>query len=105
MTMKDEKNTIFRYLPAANVTVGKVLLIKGRGEGIVRGILTASYTYLTREGNRAHVNDIFRVCLWFDDGKVGASLNPFRPTDFLLLPGWGTYMPRGTKESPWQELR
>jgi len=102
--MDSKRKTIFRYMPVANVTVGKSLFIKGRGLGTVRGILTTAYRYLTQEGACAHIEDIFRVCLWFDDGREGASLNPYRPTDFLLLPGWGTYMPRGSKESPWQEL-
>ena len=56
--MTREEKVLFRYLPVANITVGKVLLIKGRGEGIVRGILTSSYAYLTREGTSAHINEL-----------------------------------------------
>src|SRR5215469_2912932 len=100
-----DNKTIFRFMPAANVTVGRVLLIKGRGEGLVLGILTTSYKYLTQEGKSADIDESFRVCLWFDDGRQGAVLDISRPTDYLILPGWGTYMPRGPKESPWQELR
>ena len=100
-----DNKTIFRFMPAANVTVGRVLLIKGRGEGLVLGILTTSYKYLTQEGKSADIDESFRVCLWFDDGSQGAVLDISRPTYYLILPGWGTYMPRGPKESPWQELR
>ena len=81
-------------MPAANVTVGRVLLIKGRGEGLVLGILTTSYKYLTQEGKSADIDESFRVCLWFDDGRQGAVLDISRPTDYLILPGWGTYAER-----------
>jgi hypothetical protein len=97
-------DTQFFYAPAANVTVGKLLRIKGRRDGIVRGILTADYKYLTSAGATSHIAGIFRVCLQFYDIQEGACLNCARPTDFYLVRGWGTYLPRGRKEHPWQEL-
>ena len=96
--------TVFWYAPVANVSIGQTILIKGRGHGVVRGILTETYKYLKGEGDSVHIDQIFRICLRFEDTQEGACLIPFRPTDFLLLPGWGTYMPRGPKEMPWQEL-
>ena len=97
--------TIFRYMPVRNVEVGKVLLIKGRGEGVVRGILTNDYAYLMHLGDVARIEDIFRVCLQFDDEREGACLTPFKPTDFIYLRGWGTYLPQDSRELPWRELR
>lgn len=68
MTVVQEKvRTIFRYLPVRNVEVGKTFLIKTRGEGIVKGILLNSYNYLTQTGDVARIEDVFRVCLRFDD--------------------------------------
>jgi hypothetical protein len=97
--------TIFRYLPVRSVEVGKALLIRTRGEGIVKGILLNSYNYLTQLGDVARIEDIFRVCLQFDDEQNEACLNPSKPTDFFLARGWGTYLPRDSKELPWRELR
>ena len=34
---------IFRFMPVRNVEVAKTLRIKGRGDGVVKGILTESY--------------------------------------------------------------
>jgi hypothetical protein len=102
--MSSNSRTIFRYMPAANITVGKPYMITGRGNGIVRGILTRSNVYLTKEAT-VHISEICRVCLYFDDGRLGASLVPFGPTESLLVPGWGTYIPTGSKDMPWRELR
>lgn len=99
------KKVIFRYMPVRNVEVGKVLLIKGRGEGIVKGILTDHYIYMIGTGDTSPIENIFRVCLQFHDGQSGACLNTRHPTDFIVLPGWGTYMPQDSKELPWRELR
>ncbi len=94
----------FFYAPAARVTVGKMLRIKGRGDGLVRGILTTTYKYLTGEGETAHIDQIFRVCLQFYDDEEGACLDRLHPTQFFLVRGWGTYLPRGRKENFWQTL-
>jgi hypothetical protein len=96
------KKVIFRYMPVANVEVGKVLHIKGRGDGLVKGILTDSYQYLILQGESARIENIFRVCLEFHDDAIGASLNPFKPADFMMVRGWGTYLPRSSKELPWR---
>ena len=93
------------FAPVANVTIGKKLHIKGRGSGFVRGILTTNYDYLTSEGESAHIDRIFRVCLQFYDDQEGACLDRFRPTQFFLVKGWGTYLPRGNKNNPWQTLQ
>jgi hypothetical protein len=105
MDAVQSKTVIFRYMPVRNVEVAKTLRIKGRGDGVVKGILTDSYQYLTRVGESAPIEDIFRVCLQFLDEKDGACLNPTHPTDFFLVRGWGTYLPQDSKELPWRELR
>lgn len=63
-------------MPVRSVQVGKALLIKGRGEGLIRGILTENYQYLINDGEKAMIEDAVRVCLQFDDGDFGACLDP-----------------------------
>jgi len=93
--MPSNCHTVFRYLLAVNITVGKPYLIQGRGLGVVKGILTRSDTYLTQEGARTRIEDIFRLCLRFDDDQQGECLDPSDPGEFLMVPGWGTYTPNG----------
>jgi hypothetical protein len=64
-----------------------------------------SYKYLTHPGDAAVIEDIFRVCLQFHDEQNGACLIRSQPTDYVFVPGWGTYLPRDSKALPWRELR
>lgn len=85
--------TVYFERDAKNLRIGGTVRITGRGLGVVESILTSDYTFITGHDADVHISRIFRVCLHFNDKKVGYRL--LSPKDRLPFAGYGTYMPGG----------